>query len=106
MAREGITAAQVTAVIQGLAGQGKQITIKAIREALGTGSPNTSTVISSHGENRTLKPYRRTERYRLVSSTLSMSTSIKRQRVPVPRQQYRLSSYRLKPLNWPLLANS
>ena len=41
MAREGITFEQVAAAADDLVGQGKQPTIKAIREALGTGSPNT-----------------------------------------------------------------
>jgi colicin import membrane protein len=41
MARDGITFEQVAAAADALVGQGKQPTIKAIRDALGTGSPNT-----------------------------------------------------------------
>jgi chromosome segregation ATPase len=41
MARDGITFEQVAAAADALVGQGKQPTIKAIREELGTGSPNT-----------------------------------------------------------------
>lgn len=41
MAREGISYEQVVAVIGELVGSGKQVTIKGIRDALGTGSPNT-----------------------------------------------------------------
>ena len=41
MAREGITFEQVAAAADGLAGEGQQPTIRAVRERLGTGSPNT-----------------------------------------------------------------
>jgi len=41
MARDGITFEQVAAAADALVGQGKQPTIKAVREELGTGSPNT-----------------------------------------------------------------
>lgn len=41
MAREGITLDQVSAVADTLVGEGLQPTIRAIRERLGTGSPNT-----------------------------------------------------------------
>ena len=41
MAREGITYQQVAAVADALVGAGVQPTIRAIREQLGTGSPNT-----------------------------------------------------------------
>jgi colicin import membrane protein len=41
MARDGITFEQVAAAADALVGQGKQPTIKAIRDALRTGSPNT-----------------------------------------------------------------
>lgn len=41
MAREGINYEQVVATIEELVGSGKQVTIKGIRDALGTGSPNT-----------------------------------------------------------------
>lgn len=41
MAREGITFEQVAAVADALAGEGQQPTIRAVRERLGTGSPNT-----------------------------------------------------------------
>lgn len=41
MARTGITFEQVAAAADALAGAGRQATIQAVREALGTGSPNT-----------------------------------------------------------------
>ncbi len=41
MAREGITFEQVAAAADALVGEGQQPTIRAIRERLGTGSPNT-----------------------------------------------------------------
>ncbi len=41
MAREGITFEQVAATADALVGEGQQATIRAIRERLGTGSPNT-----------------------------------------------------------------
>lgn len=41
MARTGITFEQVAAAADALAGAGKQATIQGVREALGTGSPNT-----------------------------------------------------------------
>jgi colicin import membrane protein len=41
MAREGITFAQVAATADALVGDGQQPTIRAVRERLGTGSPNT-----------------------------------------------------------------
>jgi chromosome segregation ATPase len=41
MARVGITFDQVSAAADALIGAGKQVTILAVREALGTGSPNT-----------------------------------------------------------------
>lgn len=41
MARKGITYEQVAAVADSLVGEGQQPTIQAIRERLGTGSPNT-----------------------------------------------------------------
>jgi chromosome segregation ATPase len=41
MAREGISYEQVAAVADALVGDGQQATIRAIRERLGTGSPNT-----------------------------------------------------------------
>lgn len=41
MAREGITFEQVAAAVDALVAQGQQPTIRAIRERLGTGSPNT-----------------------------------------------------------------
>jgi colicin import membrane protein len=41
MARTGITYEQVAAVADSMAGAGQQPTIKAVRERLGTGSPNT-----------------------------------------------------------------
>lgn len=41
MARDGITFEQVAATADALMGQGQQPTIRAIRDALGTGSPNT-----------------------------------------------------------------
>ena len=41
MARTGITYEQATAAIDSILGQGKEPTIAGIREALGTGSPNT-----------------------------------------------------------------
>ena len=41
MAREGITYEQVSAVADALVGAGQSPTIKGVREALGTGSPNT-----------------------------------------------------------------
>lgn len=41
MAREGITFAQVAAAADALVGDGQQPTIRAVRERLGTGSPNT-----------------------------------------------------------------
>jgi ssDNA-binding Zn-finger/Zn-ribbon topoisomerase 1 len=41
MARDGITFEQVTAAADALVGCGQQPTIRGIREALGTGSPNT-----------------------------------------------------------------
>lgn len=41
MAREGISYEQVVAAIEELVGSGKQVTIKGIRDVLGTGSPNT-----------------------------------------------------------------
>lgn len=41
MARDGITFEQVAAAADGLVGDGQQPTIRAVRERLGTGSPNT-----------------------------------------------------------------
>jgi hypothetical protein len=41
MAREGITFEQVAAAADALVGEGVQPTIRAVRERLGTGSPNT-----------------------------------------------------------------
>ncbi|MBS0174928.1 MAG: DNA-binding protein, partial [Nitrospira sp.] len=41
MAREGITYQQVAAAADALVGEGLQPTIRALRERLGTGSPNT-----------------------------------------------------------------
>lgn len=41
MAREGISYEQVVAAIEELVGSAKQVTIKGIRDVLGTGSPNT-----------------------------------------------------------------
>ena len=41
MAREGITFEQVSAAAEDLLQTGQQPTIRAIRERLGTGSPNT-----------------------------------------------------------------
>ncbi len=41
MAREGVSYEQVAAVADALVGDGQQATIRAIRERLGTGSPNT-----------------------------------------------------------------
>ncbi|HMW86471.1 MAG TPA: DNA-binding protein, partial [Nitrospira sp.] len=41
MAREGITFEQVAAAADALVGEGQQPTIRAVRERLGTGSPNT-----------------------------------------------------------------
>lgn len=41
MARQGITFEQVTAAADAIVGEGQQPTIKAVRERLGTGSPNT-----------------------------------------------------------------
>ena len=41
MARDGITFEQVAAAADSLLGAGKQATIQAVRESLGTGSPNT-----------------------------------------------------------------
>ena len=41
MAREGITAAQVTQAADALVGEGKQPTISGVRDWLGGGSPNT-----------------------------------------------------------------
>lgn len=41
MAREGITFEQVSAAADALVGEGEQPTIRAVRERLGTGSPNT-----------------------------------------------------------------
>ena len=41
MARVGITFEQVAAAADALVGEGQSPTIKAVRERLGTGSPNT-----------------------------------------------------------------
>jgi len=41
MAREGVSYEQVESAIEELVGSGKQVTIKGIRDVLGTGSPNT-----------------------------------------------------------------
>jgi len=43
MARAGVTFEQVAAAADALVGDGQQPTIRAIRERLGTGSPNTIT---------------------------------------------------------------
>jgi len=69
MAREGISYEQVAATADALVGAGEQPSIRAVREALGTGSPNT---IHRHlGTWRAARPVAQTAAYELPAELVN-----------------------------------
>lgn len=101
---EGITFEQVAAAADGLAGEGQQPTIRAVRERLGTGSPNTiHKHLTAWREARPVAAATAPELPHALAA--SISAEIERAAAQA-RGEIRAAWFRLRPRrpNWPPLA--